>query len=211
MDLSNPIRSVAPSLESAVLEVLANTESGLNASQIARLSGRGSRNGQAPVLDRLVEHGLVLADPAPTGHLYRMNRAHVLAPAVEAAANAREAAIDRIRTAAADLTPPPVHTSLFGSVARGEARPESDIDLLIVVPDHVDVRADPWLDQMSVLSDSVMTWTGNRLEPLVFTNARFAEIVADDEAIVREWISDAIDLTGQPLRTLPAIADRFRH
>ena len=73
VDLTSPLRTLAPSLESAVLEVLAGTESGLSATAIARLAPRGSRQGQYTVLTRLVDHGLVLADPSSTGALYRLN------------------------------------------------------------------------------------------------------------------------------------------
>ena len=60
MDLSFPLRSLVPSLDSAVLEVLAGTESALSATQIAHLADRGTRQGQALVLDRLVHNAYKL-------------------------------------------------------------------------------------------------------------------------------------------------------
>ena len=121
-------------LDSAVLEVLAQTESGLGVSQIARLAGRGTRQGLAPILDRLVEHGVVLADPAVRGYLYRLNRDHVLAESVLGAARARITIVARLTEAVQALTPRPVHVSVFGSFARREAGPGSDIDVLVVLP-----------------------------------------------------------------------------
>lgn len=79
-----------------MLEVLARTESGLSATQIARLAGRGSRAGQRDVCNRLVEHGLVLADPANRGYLYRLNRSHVLADPLLAVARSRSTILDRL-------------------------------------------------------------------------------------------------------------------
>ena len=64
MELQHPVCSLVPSLDWAVLEVLVATQSSLGVSQIARLSSSGSRKGHAAVLDRLVNHGLVIAQPA---------------------------------------------------------------------------------------------------------------------------------------------------
>jgi hypothetical protein len=86
VDLQRPLRSIVPSLDWAVLEMLSSTESGLGSSQIARLSNEGSRSGQVPILDRLVRHGLVIAEPANQGFLYRLNRDHLLAPLILQAA-----------------------------------------------------------------------------------------------------------------------------
>jgi hypothetical protein len=41
---------------------------------------------KVPILDRLVRHGLVIAEPANQGFLYRLNRDHLLAPSILQAA-----------------------------------------------------------------------------------------------------------------------------
>ena len=202
MDLSSPLRTIAPSLDSAVLEVLAGTESGLSATRIARLSRRGTRAGQWPVLNRLVEHGLVVAEPANTGFLYRLNRDHVLAPVVLSAVRARTEVFTRLGSAVSQLMPAPVHASVFGSFARREADEHSDIDLLVVVLDDVDLRDETWLDQMHQLSAEVLTWTGNRLEPLVYSRSRLLEIVQSGEPIVTSWRQDGVTIHGQALGEL---------
>jgi len=78
MDVSSPLRSLVPSLDSAVLDVLSRSESSFGPTQVVRQAGRGSRAGIQLVLDRLVEHGLVLAEPTNRGHMYRLNRDHLL-------------------------------------------------------------------------------------------------------------------------------------
>src|SRR5664279_3861208 len=124
VDLTSPLRTLAPSLESAILEVLAGTESALSASTIARLSRRGTRQGQWTVLTRLVGHGLVLADPSSTGSLYRLNREHVLAPAVLSAVAARQEVLRRLTAAVANLGPV-ASAAVYGSFARREAEEDS--------------------------------------------------------------------------------------
>lgn len=208
VDLTSPLRSLTPSLESAVLEVLAGTESGLNAVQIARLARRGTRTGQRPVLERLVEHGLVIADPANTGFLYRLNRDHVLTPAVLSAVGARVEVLERLTRACEQLEPVPVHASVFGSFARREAGPESDIDLMLVVSDDVDTHETAWADQMRDLEDRVLAWTGNRLQSLIFTRARLAQVVHAGEPIASTWSADAVTLIGVEPAGLVARANK---
>jgi hypothetical protein len=207
VDLASPLRSIAPGLDSAVLEVLARTESGLSASQIARLSARGTRAGQQPVLNRLVEHGLVSADPANTGYLYRLNREHVLAPAVLAAAAARREILHRLTAAVLELYPLPVHASIFGSFARGEGGAHSDIDLLLLAHDDLDSHDPAWTDQAHGLAEQVLAWTGNRLETLIFTESRFAQVVAQGEPIATSWLSDSVLLHGPSIETLVASSE----
>lgn len=198
-----PLRTLSPGLDSAVLHVLAATESGLSATQIARLASRGTRVGQVPVLNRLVEHGLVLAEPANRGFLYRLNREHVLAPAVLHAVRARSTVLQRLRDAARDLGPDLVHVSVFGSFARGQAGPASDIDLLIVRSARARADLDEqWSLQVQALADRVLAWTGNRMEYVVLTTDRLAVVVAADEPIVRSWLVDSLAVHGPPLSEL---------
>ena len=201
VDLSSPLRSVAPGLDSAVLEVLARTESGLSATQIARLAGRGSRAGQRDVLNRLVEHGLVLAEPANRGYLYRLNRSHVLADPLLAVARSRSTILDRLKQASQTLQPSPLHVSVFGSFARGEGGPASDIDLLLVT--SADLSGDEtWVDQVQALADSVVAWTGNRLEHIVLTLNGLHSAVDSSEPIVASWLDDSYTLLGPPITLL---------
>lgn len=201
MDLSHPLRSIAPSLDSAVLGVLAGTESGLSAMQIARLAAKGTRGGQRHVLDRLVEHGLVTASPANRGYLYRLNRQHVLAPAIVSAVNARGEVLHRLITNVTALDPHPIHASLYGSFARGEAGPTSDIDMLIVFESRA-ADEDPLTDQINALALRVLAWTGNRLEPLVVARDDLHGYVRRQEPIVRSWLNDSHTLLGTSIQEL---------
>lgn len=189
-----------------MLTVLAGTESGLSSVQISRLAGRGTRTGQRPVLERLVAAGLVIAERANTGYLYHLNRDHVLTPAVLIAVGARSEILTRLATACDHLDPTPVHASVFGSFARQQAGPDSDIDIMLVVSDDIDTHDMAWTDQVQALQDSVLAWTGNRLEPLVFTWSRLTKVVSAEESIVGTWSTDAVTLVGpQPAALVDAM------
>lgn len=207
MDLSAPLRSLTPTLDSAVLEVLAATESSLSLAHIARMAGRGSRQGLTLAVDRLVEHGLISASPANRGYLYRLNRDHVLADAVVSACRARVTILARLSEAVEQLDPLPVHASVFGSFARREAGPDSDIDVLFVLPDGTDVD-DAWYAQLRNVGDRVLAWTGNRMEHLAYTRDELRGIVSRNEPIVRSWLQDSVTVHGASIESV--IGDDIR-
>lgn len=201
MDLSSPLRSVAPTLDSVVLEVLAGTEGALSVTQIARLGGRGTRQGLTLALDRLVDHGLVLALPSSRGHLYQLNRQHVLADAVRSAAQARVVILARLTDAVEGLYPRPTHVSVFGSFARREGGADSDIDLLIVMPPG-QAFDDRLYAQLRNLGDQVLAWTGNRMEYLLLDTEGVADAVRNGNDIVESWLEDCITVLGESIEQL---------
>jgi predicted nucleotidyltransferase len=200
VDLRHPLRSLVPSLDWAVLEVLAGTESGLGASQIARLSHDGSRSGQAPILDRLVRQGLVIAEPANQGFLYRLNRSHLLASAILDVAGLRGRLLALLSAQVRQLTPMPVHASVFGSFARGEAGDESDIDLLLIAATDQDVEE--WESAIDRIEANLRLWTGNGCSCMAFRLERVRELVASGEPIVDNWVADGVLLLGDPLQRI---------
>lgn len=201
MDMSSPLRSLVPSLDSAVLEVLSASESGFGPTQVARLAGRGSRAGVQLVLDRLAEHGLVLAEPTNRGYMYRLNRDHLLTPAVLAALAVRRELLSRLTAAVRALVPRPVHASVFGSFARGDGDQDSDIDLFLLT--EADVTSDPsWEHQMRQLEDLVHSWTGNRLELLTLDRVGLAEAARKGEPIVDALRHDGVVLLGPDIPSL---------
>lgn len=207
MDLSAPLRSLIPSLESAILEVLADTESGLSATVITRLSSRGSRAGQWDALTRLVEHGLVRAEPANRGALYTLNRDHVLARAVLAAATARREVLARLTAGVQALRPRVVSAAIYGSFGRREAHEGSDVDLLLVTRNEGN---DAWDEQVHQLRARFLAWTGNRLEVLALQARALQRIVTAGEPLVASLRSDALTLTGTDLEALLTPALRRR-
>lgn len=184
-----------------MLEVLAGTEGWLGVTQIARLGERGTRQGLTLALDRLVEQGLVLAQQGTRGHLYKLNREHVRADSVLSATRARLTVLARLTGAVEVLSPQPVHVSVFGSFARKEAGPDSDIDLLVVLASGQELE-DQFYSQLRDLGDHVRAWTGNRLQYLLFNLDGFAGAVRSGEGIVQSWLQDCVTLVGDPIERL---------
>lgn len=82
------------------------------------------------------------------------------------------------------LVPQPVHASIFGSFARREAGPASDIDVLVILSEDAAID-DQWFAAMRKLAEDVFARTGNRLEYLVFTESELRDLVDRNETIVQ--------------------------
>ena len=94
-----------------------------------------------------------------------------------------------------------MHVSVFGSFARGEAGPDSDIDLLIITTATAEL-AEEWVNQVQALADRVLAWTGNRLAQLTLTVDRLQEVARAGEPIVTSWLNEAITVSGASLESL---------
>lgn len=190
-----------PTLESGVVEVLSRSESGLGTSRVASLVGRGTRPGIQKALLRLVEHGLVVADPTNHGATYRLNRQHLLTPALLSALEVRHQLLARLGEVAGAV-PGVVHASVFGSFARQDGNPDSDIDLFMLTDDHVHPDSPEWQISMRDLEEKVYGWTGNRLEMLTLDAAALGTASASGERIVTELRADAITVHGPDFASL---------
>jgi predicted nucleotidyltransferase len=202
MDLSLPLATVAPSLDAEVLTVLARTTAPLSGRRVGALARRGSHQGVQRVLNRLVEHGLVLAEPASPAILYRLNRDHVLAEPLQRMVTAGETLESRIRDAIEGWSVQPIHASVFGSFARGAAGPSSDIDVLVVRPESVDADAAAWQQQLAELEERVHAWSGNTLSWFETTQSGLDRAIASQEPIIESWRDDAVHLAGVRLSSL---------
>ena len=198
VDLSNPLAVVTPTLDAPVLLALAATTGWATGAQVHRMAGAGSDDGVRRVLARLVDQGIVLADPHPHATLYLLNRNHVAANAIVSLTRLRAEIIDRIVATLKSWSPsPPRHASLFGSFARGEATTDSDIDLLIVSEAAVD--ADLTAEAVDELIVAIRQWTGNNAHIVERRPDELAEMITADDPLVASWRADHIDLVGARL------------
>jgi predicted nucleotidyltransferase len=204
--MSSPISSVIPSAHGAVLAVLARTSEPLSGRRVASLTdGKVGQWRANEVLGALADAGIVLREHRPPAKLYRLNRDHVAAAGIIALAEQWATLLRRIRDEFADWSPPPVTACLFGSAARGEVGPDSDIDILLVPSDDVVASEDTeraWQEQVDQLTENVRIWSGNPCEVLELTAAELGDAVARDDRLVRDLRHDAIALTGRDIRSL---------
>ena len=162
MDLSDPTRTITPTLDGAVLAVLATAGRPLTVGQVAEQAARGSEIGIRRVLARLAVQGIVRATLVGRNQVHELNREHVAARAAESLAGLRSELWRRFRDELESWEPTPLYACVFGSAARGDGDESSDIDLLVVRSPLAGDTA--WEAQVDRLRGLVAGWTGNRLQ-----------------------------------------------
>lgn len=212
MDLASPLATVTPTLDAAVLQALSATTGASTGAHVHRMAGVGSADGVRRVLARLVRQGVVLAEEHAHASLYRLNREHVAYEPILALTRLRATIVDKIATALGGWEVAPIHASLFGSFARGEAGADSDIDILVVCggagPDGSDHSGDrarftsPWEAQVDSLAGDVWCWTGNHAHILEVTLPTLVAMLNADDPLVESWRVEHVHLLGTRLLDL---------
>ena len=194
MELTHPLAVVTPTLDGDVLRVLALAEADFTASRLQSMLSAPSKRGIDKVLTRLVGQGIVLQVHVGRPSLYRLNRDHLAAEAISALAKQKETLIARLQQVLSSWAIPPVFAALFGSGARDDHTGTSDIDLLIVHPDHVDETI--WDMQVESLSARVTAWTGNDTRAICYSSHEVISLGAQ-ESLFAEVLKDGIPLAGE--------------
>lgn len=202
MDLSRPHTAVVASLEGDILVALAAVEAPLTGRRIAAITGRGSQTGVNRALQRLAATGLVAVRVAGNSHLYALNRSHLAAPAVEVLATLRSTLITRLSERVRRWRSPALHVWLFGSAARGDGSPNSDIDLFVVGKSRTEREERVWRRQLADLAQAVRAWTGNQLAVAEVSTADLKRLRRDKPPVVGELLADAIPIVGRPARAV---------
>lgn len=206
MNFCRPLGVIAPTLDGDVLAVLARADASFSARAVHRLLGRASESGVRKVLERLRKEGIVLAEPAGKAILYCLNRQHLAAACIEELANPRHLLIQRLALLSRDLQPLPVYGAIFGSVARGEAGPDSDLDMLLVRPTAVEEDDLEWRAVVGRLEELATALTGNACRSLEYGQREFSE-EAQTEPVLRQIGREGLTFLGSPqqatLREVP--------
>ncbi len=205
MHLGIPLASFAPPVTSRVLEVLAATTSPLSAADVHRIAGTGTGPGVWKALERLSGQGIVVAQTFGRTTVYGANRKHVVWAAIEQLTETRLTLRIWMQDALVSWKVEPLHVSLFGSFARGDADASSDVDVLFVHPEALDeAAAREWGDQLSRFRVDVWTWTGNRCQTVDVPPSRLQAHVDAADPLVDAWLTDGRLLHGVALDRLIA-------
>jgi predicted nucleotidyltransferase len=196
MELQRPLAVVTPTIDGEVLCVLAGADAVFTGRQVARLLPNYSQKGVHNVLRRLAEQGIVTMAFAGPAHLYSLNRDHLAAPYIVGLCQLKNQLRQRVTELVQRWSVPAEAVILFGSAARGEMRPSSDIDLFVVRPDAVD--EDVWLEQAAELAERVSAWTGNDARVVEMTPDEVREGLHEGDGLLRSVRDEGQVLFGDP-------------
>lgn len=133
MDYLYAVEALIPGARGQVLAALTRDTSARTLRQVA-LAAQVSWSQTAQVIDDLADLGVVDRRQTPGAILVRLAPGNVVADLVRSLTDLRVPVIDALRRAAVDIAPAPLSLTLFGSFARGEARRDSDVDVVAVRP-----------------------------------------------------------------------------
>jgi predicted nucleotidyltransferase len=208
MDWRKPMSALIPGLEGAVLHHLWQVNQPRTATQVHGAARAGSLSGIRRALDRLAGQGVVTTGEAGNVVLYELNQDHLAYPAIEAALERydpmtmlhdRLAELTRIHTV--ELAQQPT-VAIYGSVARGEAAPESDLDLLLVLDDSAPGQmADILEGQLRVMGER---WTGNHVHVFRCSASWLKDAKRREDPLLASWLAEAQTVHGRPVQELLA-------
>lgn len=195
MDLSQPSSPFLRGADAAVVDILSRSDGGLTGRRVARIAGIPESTCRL-ALGRLSDMGLVHVREAGRAHLFALNRSHISWPTAESAITTRQRLFERY----ADLVRAhgdEIDLILFGSVARQDATAESDVDLLLVVPDGIDAT-----ELISVVGERTYDWTGNHAQIYALSHSEVRDHVVNADPVVASWQRDGITLAGRSIDSI---------
>ncbi len=186
MFFGEPFGGVIHGARGAVLSVLLRTGEPLTGRAIHGIVGADySLWSVQEALKALTKLGLAETRTVGRAGVHTINGAHACIAPLRALVDPMAA----LKSAITEVVDSSVEAVLlFGSIARGEAIAESDIDLAVI--------ATPGWDGRTELEDVVRARLGNNCDVLVFTRAEFAQLAAVDEPVVSDILRDGVALVG---------------
>lgn len=190
MFFGEPFGGLIPGARGAVLSALLRTGVPLTGRQLhGMVSDNFSLWSVQEALKVLTQLGLVETTTVGRAGVHIINEAHATVPHLRVLADP----VAALKAAISEVADSYVQSVLlFGSIARGEATANSDIDLAVI--------ASPGWDGRAVLEETVRARLGNDCDALVFTQAEFKRLARDGEPVVSDILRDGVALVGSKPR-----------
>jgi predicted nucleotidyltransferase len=185
MDFGEPFGGLMPGARGAALAVLLRTGAPLTGRRVhALVADRHSLGAVQQALRDLDRLGLITTEAVGRAGVHRINEGHAAIAPLRSLASPIEMLTRVVEAAVRDVEA----VIVFGSVARGDAHADSDVDLVVIAPEAWDGRAE--------LQDQVHERLGNDCDVLHLTGDQFKLAPEDREPVVSEIFRDGIALVG---------------
>lgn len=189
-----------------ILRALLPLMAPVSGAEAQALAGVRSSGGMWNALNELTDLGILLRDETRRIRFFRVNQEHDLFQPLKSLFEAEFKRFAKLRDAVREVMERgavqqfTLSTIIFGSNARGDARPRSDLDLLAVTEEEAQV--DPVL---GVLIDAIPEMErrfGLRLSPLVLDRARVAERYRDGDPLMLNIEHEGRTVYGTPFHQI---------
>lgn len=199
--LTNVLNAVLGSTTKVqILRALLPLVSPVSGREAQRLAGIRSDQGVRAALGELSDLEILHRIQTRRAYLYQINREHELATPLAALFEAETGRVRTLRDTLregierAGLLGQVRSVVLFGSNARGDARPASDLDLLVVTDGEDAV--DPVRDTLLVTDDLIRHRLGLRISPYVLPRDRVQERYQDGDPLMTSVEAEGRTLFG---------------
>ena len=191
MDFGEPFGGLIPGARGATLAVLLRTGTPLTGRRVhALVADRHSLGAVQQALRDLDRLGLITTEAIGRAGVHHINEGHAAIAPLRALASPIEMLSRVVQEAVSEVDA----VIVFGSVARGDAHADSDIDLVVIAPAEWAGRAD--------LQQQVQEGLGNDCDVVHLTREHFDRAPEDREPVVAEVLRDGVALVGKmPRRT----------
>lgn len=205
MDFRHPVEAAIPGAQGRVIAALLGTSGDLNLRTIARVAGVSVAQASR-VLPGLVDLGMIERREVPPSSLFRIVPEHVATRALVALADSRAVVLAEMGRAAAKIRPAPISVIAFGSFARGDGEPDSDIDVIMVRPTGIDADDDGWSQAIERWRTVISRVAGNTVEILDVDADAVAAKLSGRSELWRDVHRDSQVVFG---KRLDELADRL--
>lgn len=191
-----------------IVRALIPLSSPVSGNEVRALARIRSKSGLKTALNDLTELGILEREDTRRIRLYRINRRHDLAEPLAALFRTEFERTGKLRQALQEILDTgavqkdTLSIILFGSNARGDARPASDLDLLVVT------RVEPADRVRDVLIDAIPEIErrfGLRISPLVLSKERVQERFTDGDPLMQNIHADGRTLYGTHFQELVGV------
>lgn len=192
-----------------ILRFLVTRQSEMTGREIASASDVGLSHVQChAALQELHHHGVVEMRHSGTAILYRLNLKSRLVEKILMPLFEEEARLKLIIKEILDKhlkRPKPKSVILFGSFASGSARPDSDIDLLIIASQKKHIPL--FKKGLEKAEIEITIGFGNHLAPMVMDETEFKRKFKENDQLIRNVVKDGKVLSGDSINDLIATDD----
>ena len=173
MKFQEPLDDILSSrIKVRILRLFSRTRGSYSGREVARLIGY-SHNPTIQALKELEAQGLLNRRSIGASHEYTINEEHLLVSDVllDAFQTERNALLEIARIFQEQMGKDFEEAIIFGSVARGEERLDSDVDILIIISDRADTGA--LEDKISEATSRAMAASGNPISPTIISRSEY--------------------------------------
>ena len=166
--------------------VLLRPERDFSLAKLIDAAGAGGHGSTQNYVKLLVEAGVIESFEVRRRPRYRANPKHPIHVELASICRKTFGIRDVIAEALRSVAPRNTHAFIFGSVARGEERPDSDIDVMII--------GDVCVMKMHAMADDLEQRLGRYVHANVYDPVEWAQLVAKDPIVAAIATGPRIDL-----------------